>query len=219
MHLRVNLNGNVEVVIPVGFNRSYIPDFVEKNHPWIAKTMLRLEKKFSLIASDEPICKPDEIFITAFHEHWRIDYIEQRRVNIKVQQKESQQLWLLGDVNDDEQCIVAIKRWLISYAKEKLTKHVQTISEQTQLNFNKISIRNQKTRWGSCSNKKNINLNFKLMLLPFDLMNYVIIHELCHTIHLNHSAKFWKLVALFEPDYKILDKQLKQSARYIPDWV
>ena len=48
MHLRVNLNGNVEVVIPVGFNRSYIPDFVEKNHPWIAKTMLRLEKKFSL---------------------------------------------------------------------------------------------------------------------------------------------------------------------------
>lgn len=67
--------------------------------------------------------------------------------------------------------------------------------------FNKINIRNQKTRWGSCSKKGNLNFNYKIALLPPRLADYIIVHELCHLGEFNHSYKFWNLVAKTMPDY------------------
>lgn len=67
--------------------------------------------------------------------------------------------------------------------------------------YNKINIKNQKTRWGSCSKKGNLNFNYKIVLLPERLADYIIIHELCHLKELNHSPKFWDLVATARPDY------------------
>jgi len=79
------------------------------------------------------------------------------------------------------------------------------------LKFNKISIKNQKTRWGSCSRKGNLNFNYKIALIPEKLADYVIVHELCHLKEFNHSAKFWKLVSITMPDYLKLRKELKKS--------
>ncbi|KKQ56688.1 MAG: hypothetical protein US74_C0012G0011 [Parcubacteria group bacterium GW2011_GWA2_38_13] len=73
----------------------------------------------------------------------------------------------------------------------------------------KITIRRQKTRWGSCSRKGNLNFNFNIIHLPQNLLNYLVVHELCHLKELNHSKKFWELVSLQIPDYKILRKELK----------
>jgi len=73
----------------------------------------------------------------------------------------------------------------------------------------KITIRRQKTRWGSCSRKKNLNFNFNIIHLPQSLLNYLVVHELCHLKELNHSKNFWHLVSLQIPDYKILRKELK----------
>lgn len=77
--------------------------------------------------------------------------------------------------------------------------------------YNKISIRNQKTRWGSCSIKGNLNFNYKIALLPARLADYIIIHELCHLKELNHSVKFWNLVAQTRPDYLELRRDLQKS--------
>ncbi len=79
-----------------------------------------------------------------------------------------------------------------------------------QFNFNRISIRNQKTRWGSCSQKKNLNFNYQILFLPDKIADYVIIHELCHLKELNHSKKFWELVAQAMPDYLSARKELKK---------
>ena len=70
--------------------------------------------------------------------------------------------------------------------------------------INRVSIKNTKSRWGSCSKKGNLNFNYKITLLPLELADYVIVHELCHLQELNHSKKFWKLVALTLPNYKEL---------------
>jgi len=75
--------------------------------------------------------------------------------------------------------------------------------------FNKVSIKNQRTRWGSCSKKKNLNFNFKLALLPADLRDYIIVHELCHLKEFNHSAKFWNLISKAIPNYKEIVNGLK----------
>ena len=74
---------------------------------------------------------------------------------------------------------------------------------------NKISIKNQKTRWGSCSGKRNLSFNYKLLFLPENLRDYIIIHELCHLKEMNHSKNFWNLVSQKVPDYKALRRQIK----------
>jgi predicted metal-dependent hydrolase len=73
----------------------------------------------------------------------------------------------------------------------------------------KISIKNQKTRWGSCSGKRNLSFNYKLLFLPENLRDYIIIHELCHLKEMNHSKSFWNLVAEKVPDYKALRRQIR----------
>jgi len=80
-----------------------------------------------------------------------------------------------------------------------------------KLSFNKINIKNQKTRWGSCSRKRNLNFNYKIALLPSRLSDYIIVHELCHLREFNHSKKFWELVARAVPDYWKIRDDLKQG--------
>ena len=77
--------------------------------------------------------------------------------------------------------------------------------------FNKINIKNQKTRWGSCSKKGNLNFNYKIALLPERLAEYIVVHELCHLGEFNHSRKFWNLVAKTMPDYLGIRDELKKS--------
>jgi predicted metal-dependent hydrolase len=78
--------------------------------------------------------------------------------------------------------------------------------------YNTVSIKAQKTRWGSCSRKKNLNFNYKIALLPLHLTDYIIVHELCHLAQMNHSAKFWTLVAQTIPDHTARRKELRSGA-------
>ena len=83
-------------------------------------------------------------------------------------------------------------------------------SSMCNVSYNRISIRNQKTRWGSCSRKGNLNFNFRVLFLPLELRDYVIVHELCHLQELNHSEKFWELVVQTVPEYKKLRSLLRK---------
>ena len=76
--------------------------------------------------------------------------------------------------------------------------------------YNRISIRNSRSRWGSCSAKKNLNFSYKIIFLPEDLQNYIIIHELCHLREFNHSKRFWDLVKFTIPDCKEIKKEIKK---------
>ncbi len=101
----------------------------------------------------------------------------------------------------------------------KYREHARAIAH-SRINFfnqiynfrvNRITIRNQKTRWGSCSKRGNINFNYKIALLPQELSDYIIVHELCHLGEFNHSKDFWNLVARVIPDYKERRKKLNSK--------
>ena len=83
------------------------------------------------------------------------------------------------------------------------------------ISYGRITIRNQKSRWGSCSEKGNLNFNCLLMLTPPDVIDYVVVHELCHRIHMDHSAAFWAEVQKVLPDYKKAKKWLKDNGSSI----
>lgn len=91
---------------------------------------------------------------------------------------------------------------------EERIKHFNNLYK---FQFNKVSIKNQKTRWGSCSSKGNLNFNYKIAFLPQQLSDYIIVHELCHLGEFNHSQKFWNLVSKVIPDYLELKKELKRG--------
>ncbi len=96
-------------------------------------------------------------------------------------------------------------------ARLVITNRVQYYSQFTKNYYHTISIRDQKTRWGSCSGKGNLSFNWRLILAPPEILDYVVVHELCHLTHLNHSKDFWNMVGNILPDYKIRRKWLKEN--------
>ena len=100
-------------------------------------------------------------------------------------------------------------------AREIILNKISVLDKHYNFKFNKVVIRNQKTRWGSCSSKGNLNFNYKIIYLPIKLQDYIIAHELCHLQELNHSRKFWKLVEKIIPDYLSARKELKKYGRLI----
>jgi predicted metal-dependent hydrolase len=91
---------------------------------------------------------------------------------------------------------------------------VEYFNKTYKLKFNRINIKNQKTRWGSCSQKGNLNFNYKIALLPERLVDYIIVHELCHLEEFNHSKKFWSLVSKAMPDYTTIRDELSKGGIY-----
>ncbi len=100
-------------------------------------------------------------------------------------------------------------------ARKDLTARLDFFASIIGVKYNALSLRFQKTRWGSCTSKGNISLNCLLMLAPEDVRNYVVVHELCHLIHMNHSKAFWCEVEKVIPEYKMLRKWLRDNGNVI----
>ena len=96
-------------------------------------------------------------------------------------------------------------------AAEDISERVARFAPQVGVSYGRITIRSQRTRWGSCSSKGNLNFNCLLMLTPPEILDYVVVHELCHRKEMNHSAKFWAQVERVIPDWKQRRKWLKDN--------
>lgn len=102
-----------------------------------------------------------------------------------------------------------------NYKKQKepariiIAERIKFFNQFYNFEYKRVSIKNQKTCWGSCSRKGNLNFNYKIINLPEELRDYIIVHELCHLRELNHSKRFWEIVANTVPDYKLLRNKLK----------
>ncbi len=94
-------------------------------------------------------------------------------------------------------------------AREILQRKVDWFNEIYGFSYNKIAIRNQRTRWGSCSSKNNLNFNYRIIYLPEKYIDYLVVHELCHLKEMNHSPRFWKLVSEAISDCKTISKKLR----------
>ena len=98
----------------------------------------------------------------------------------------------------------------IERAKQILPARIQYYAKIMGVTYGRITLREQKTRWGSCSSKGNLNFNWKLALMPDEILDYVVVHELAHRMEMNHSDKFWKIVEPVLPDYRERRKGLKE---------
>jgi len=109
----------------------------------------------------------------------------------------------------------ALNKFMVKQAKNQLMSRVENLAKQHGYSYESLKFRNLKSRWGSCDHRKNITLNTGLLRLEEEFINYVIIHELVHTRHLNHSAKFWQEVRNFTGDYQKIKRQLKNFSPHL----
>lgn len=109
----------------------------------------------------------------------------------------------------------AVRHALDREAKDYLPRRLQELAGTGNFHYTSVRFGNAKSRWGSCSSRATITLNVALMQLPIDLIDYVLLHELAHTKHMNHSPEFWSVVAQYYPDYKRARRQLKSYSPYI----
>jgi predicted metal-dependent hydrolase len=127
-------------------------------------------------------------------------------------------LEISGCVGDEPDCRAALARWLVREARRRLSERLDMLGARLGLRPRAVSIRRQHTRWGSCSSTKTISLNARLLFLPLALVDYVLIHELCHLEEMNHSHRFWAMVERYVPDFRALDRALRDGWNRVPRW-
>lgn len=120
---------------------------------------------------------------------------------------------------DLESGLFRLREWVREEARRYLGARLESLAREHGLAYAKLSVRFQKSRWGSCSARGGISLNAGLLFLPDRLINYILLHELCHTRHMNHSQSFWKLLFSLDPDALDRDREMRRAWKYIPLWL
>ena len=215
LSIKVFPRGKVEVIVPRRTRASDVQSFVEEHRDWIAKS----RASFAKVLPPEPFMLPSAVSLPAIGEDYPVRY-ERRTDATSVRYRSTGSTVVLsGRTGDDHLCVAALKRWLASVAKQEFGPRLKQLSVLTDNPYKKIHVRGQRTCWGSHSSNGTISLNYCLLFLAPDLLRYLMIHELCHSRHMNHSARFWQRVSRFESEYERLDKALSEAWKSIPAWL
>ena len=212
---KVSQRYGLEIVTPKRFNKNEIPELLEKHKTWITKQLVQLAQ---VKESPPDQTLPNEVSLLGINQVWKIDYIKMESKRLQLAERPDYSLVVYGKL-DRKLVINSLLNWTKRKALEYLALELDALCRVTNFTYENLTIRAQRGRWGSCTNKKSLSLNFKLLFLPRNLMQHVLLHELCHTIHMNHSERFWKLVAKFDTAWQEHEKLLKNSEHWIPSWV
>lgn len=201
----------LEITTPLRFNQKKIPHILEENKKWIIEHLAKLPEK-------KPDELPTQIIFHSLLQTWPVHYIASDS-RFEMIMRPSQEIVFVGKPKEISVYKKQLIAWIKIQARDYLLQELSHLSFVTKMNFDSLTIRDQKTLWGSCTINKSISLNYKLIFLPKSLLQYVIIHELCHTIHLNHSTEFWNKVAEFDPDWHQHRRELRRADQYVPAWI
>ena len=206
-------DGLVEVRAPFNIQQKEIDSFISQKENWIKKKLLLQKSKKKIMKKK---FENEEIF-QFLGKDLKLKIIISKTKKSYI----SNEYIYLALKNNKENCEEKIKKKLEILFREAAKEIFQnkTLNEAKNIKVTpkKIIVRSYKRRWGSCSHKKNISYNWKLIMAPEKIIDYVVIHELCHLIHFNHSRDFWKSVDNIMPDYKSSKEWLKLN-QHLLDW-
>lgn len=200
--LRLNPDGIARVTIPRGGSEAYALAFVEKHRDWLLKQQLRQQTQ-----PRRPTAW------TVGSELWfrgglvRIESVAEGKIAFGTE--------VLRVKDSATDLRPAIEKFLRGLATKELPRRVLELAAQHQITVARVSVRNQKSRWGSCSRRGTISLNWRLIQTPEFVRDYIILHELAHVRHMNHSEHFWAEVERLCPDYLTAEGWLKTHRDFL----
>lgn len=212
VNITVGIDG-VQVVAPVSMDDSEIIPLVEKKREWIFNKFESYRQRFAQIRLEREFVSGEMLLFMGEEYPLRVIEDEGRFTNINLTDGQ-----FLVDLNKDiplekrrGEIRSKLEQWYISQAKILINERLELFTNKIGVKINMVRFKNQKTRWGSCSRKGNLNFNWKLVMAPMYIVDYVVVHELCHFIQMNHSKEFWQQVGSQIPDYKERRKWLKEN--------
>lgn len=217
LSVRVYPGGRVEVVVPPGASPVSIERFVGTHRQWIEERVADL----STLPAAATV-RPTSIELSALGRKYLIEYRDQPgSSDARIRVTLAGEGWLIvsGRLDSEARVAKALRNWLLGVAQVELAKQLALTGAQCGLTFQRLQIRRQRTRWGSCSASGTISLNVCVLFQEPAVMRYLLVHELSHTRHMNHSRRFWALVESLEPEYRRLDRELLRGWQRVPGWM
>jgi predicted metal-dependent hydrolase len=221
--VRIGPGGQVELVVPRGVSDQQAWAFLDSRAEWVRYHVARRRNAMAPVVE----FPPRTLAIPLLGETWRIFQSGgggRARLVVAVETAGTGlvpgggllELRGQGSAADWRRCLLA---WLRRRALAALGTMLREEATRHGFAYSRLGIRNQRTRWGSCSARGAISLNLALLFQPQDVVRYLLCHELAHTRHMNHSHRFWQCVAACEPRWRELDAALLQGWRHVPRWM
>jgi predicted metal-dependent hydrolase len=203
----------LELVVPRGTRATEVTAFVHEHRQWIVDARRELAACRKLRSEG----LPERVELRAIGKSWDVHYRHDPQAAVRCRVRDSV-LEVSTREGNRRGADAALRNWLLDEADYHLAPWLLRESQSVGRRPSTVQVRLQRTRWGSCSNSGTISLNAALLFLDPPLVRYLLIHELCHLLALNHSRQFWAAVARSEPDYEVLDRQLTAAWSDVPLW-
>ncbi len=216
--IRISREGALSVVVPAGFRKERVLSLLETKKEWICRNLARIRAgtpRDKAMAS----CRPDVVNLEAFGETWDVFYDSGATPRDRLIENEKSHGLVLAGIGEGSDPGDLLRKWLVKRSRLFLEPELDRLSASHAMPYKRLCMRLQRTRWGSCSARGNISLNAKLAFLSPSLVDYVVCHELCHTIHMNHSRSFWDLMERKLPGSLVLKNALRKAGSRVPAWV
>jgi predicted metal-dependent hydrolase len=214
LSVRVYPGGRVEVVAPQGASAAMVERFVGKHRQWIDERVEHLSVSRGVLDQS----RPSIVELRALGRKYWVEY-QQEDCLPRVRLGGESWLVVRGRLDRDDVVGNTLRNWVEAAAQHELAAELSRVATQTGLTFRRAQVRRQRTRWGSCSVSGTISLNMCLLFQRPEVVRYLLIHELSHTRHMNHSRQFWALVESLEPSYRELDRELLHGWQHVPSWM
>ncbi len=229
--IRVDGQGHVEVILPQKsrYTAHDAQNFLDSLLPWLQKTLDAMVPRVhqaqkaaqclqKITGSLEADVLPTSVYFPLLAEQRDVHLQTKRGGYAKLQEQGHDGLILYAHEHEVRSCCKLLQKWLLKKSTHPLQEKTLALAQDLGLEVAKISMGAQKGRWGSCSSAGNIRLNCRLLLLPEYLIDHVILHELCHRVHMNHSPAFKALLEKVSPQSKRKDKDLALAWKNLPFW-
>jgi predicted metal-dependent hydrolase len=199
----------ITLIIPQRFPEKEIPNVFQQNEKWLLKNLRKLEEKRRKIPDRKYVFgeifpylgKEYSLYITRNGNRYISVMLTDNRLDLALPDAVSPEPRLIREV---------LEKWYRLRARAEIVPRVQRFAEEMGVSYKRIAIKNQRTIWGSCSQKGNLNFNFRLVMAPEPVLEYIIVHELAHLKEPNHSPRFWDIVGRVIPEYSIHRKWIKE---------
>ncbi|MHB9004778.1 MAG: M48 family metallopeptidase [Coriobacteriia bacterium] len=218
-HVRLTVSNRegLVVTLPPGVSQDAAHRAVAERADWARRHLAKSEGLRALLSAPAESILPHVIELRGFGETWPVEYRETVSGRT-VARTLGGCVVVAGATRDAEECLAALRRWRDRTAGERLPLLLEEVSSVTGLTYAGVSVRGQRTRWGSCSGARRISLNRNLVFLPEHLVRYVLVHELAHTRERNHGPGFWGLLDSLVPESAALRRQMRDAGLLVPAW-
>lgn len=201
-------DGSIIVKAPKSIKESDIDKIIIRRAKWITGKLEEVKKRKNMIRVME---YKDGSEISYLGTNYEMNINIDKNCKVPLISLINEKMVIRTSSTDSELIKSSVREWYRRQAETYFKQRTGYYKKYIPGNVNRIFIKDQKTRWGSCSSKGNLNFNMRLMMAPADIVDYVVVHEMCHLIYMNHGNEFWKLVEDIMPDYAKRKNWLKEN--------